>query len=102
MAISSSAIVHLALLLDDVDLDGTLLLAGDLADGLTFERGRAVYTVEAALSCQYSQAAGQTAQGVLAGSRPSPFTFQCSEPKGPTQPTVGWGKLGGICNRTKY
>ena len=42
--IGISAIAHLAPLLDYVDMDTTLLLADDLADGLTFERGRAVYT----------------------------------------------------------
>ncbi len=42
--IGISAIAHLAPLLDYVDMDTTLLLDGDLADGLTFELGCAVYT----------------------------------------------------------
>ncbi len=42
--IGISAIAHLAPLLDYVDMDTTLLLADDLADGLTFDQGRAVYT----------------------------------------------------------
>jgi len=47
--IGISAIAHLAPLLDYVDMDTTLLLADDLADGLTFERGRAIYTGQSGL-----------------------------------------------------
>ena len=42
--IGISAIAHLAPLLDYVDMDSTLLLDEDLADGLTFDQGHAVYT----------------------------------------------------------
>jgi len=47
--IGTSAIAHLAPLLDYVDMDGTLLLDEDLAIGLTFDRGRTVYTNKAGL-----------------------------------------------------
>ena len=45
----NSAIAHLAPLLDYVDMDGTLLLDEDLANGLTFDRRRTVYTNKAGL-----------------------------------------------------
>ncbi len=39
-SVGISAIAQLLPLLDDVDLDGALLLAEDIADGVTIERGR--------------------------------------------------------------
>jgi L-Ala-D/L-Glu epimerase len=42
-AIGTAAIAHLAPLADLVDMDGTLLLAGDIATGITFDKGRVIY-----------------------------------------------------------
>jgi L-Ala-D/L-Glu epimerase len=43
-SIGTAAIAHLLPLVDHVDMDGPLLLAQDLATGLTFENGRVVYS----------------------------------------------------------
>lgn len=43
-SIGSAAIAHLLPLVDHVDMDGPLLLAEDLATGLSFENGRAVFS----------------------------------------------------------
>ena len=42
-SIGTAAIAHLLPLVDHVDMDGPLLLAQDLATGLSFENGRVVY-----------------------------------------------------------
>ncbi|HYC28406.1 MAG TPA: dipeptide epimerase [Chitinophagaceae bacterium] len=43
-SIGTAAIAHLLPLVDHVDMDGPLLLAQDLATGLSFENGRVVYS----------------------------------------------------------
>lgn len=42
--IGTAAIAHLAPLLDHVDMDGPLLLAEDLAEGLKFINGKIIYS----------------------------------------------------------
>lgn len=42
-SVGTSAVAHLLPLLDYVDMDGPLLLAGDTADGITFDRGHILY-----------------------------------------------------------
>jgi L-Ala-D/L-Glu epimerase len=42
-AIGTAAIAHLAPLADFVDMDGPLLLAGDIATGITFDNGCVIY-----------------------------------------------------------
>jgi L-alanine-DL-glutamate epimerase-like enolase superfamily enzyme len=42
-SIGTAAIAHLAPLLDHVDMDGPLLLAEDVATGVTFENGKIIY-----------------------------------------------------------
>lgn len=42
-SVGTSAVAHLLPLLDYVDMDGPLLLAGDTAEGVTFDRGRIRY-----------------------------------------------------------
>lgn len=43
-SVGTAAIAHLAPLLDYVDMDGPLLLAEDIANGVTFDNGRIQYT----------------------------------------------------------
>ena len=43
-SIGTAAIAHLLPLVDHVDMDGPLLLAEDIATGLTFENAKAVLT----------------------------------------------------------
>lgn len=47
--IGTAAIAHLLPLLDHVDMDGPLLLAEDLATGISFDYGRVMYSGEAGL-----------------------------------------------------
>ena len=42
--IGTAAIAHLLPLIDHVDMDGPLLLAEDLATGISFDNGRAIYS----------------------------------------------------------
>jgi L-alanine-DL-glutamate epimerase-like enolase superfamily enzyme len=43
-SIGTAAIAQLAPLLDHVDMDGPLLLAEDIAEGVGFENGKIIYT----------------------------------------------------------
>jgi L-alanine-DL-glutamate epimerase-like enolase superfamily enzyme len=42
--IGSAAIAHLLPLLDHVDMDGPLLLAEDIATGITYSNGQIIYS----------------------------------------------------------
>ena len=42
--VGTAAIAQLAPMLDYVDMDGPLLLAEDIAEGVTFDRGKIIYT----------------------------------------------------------
>jgi L-alanine-DL-glutamate epimerase-like enolase superfamily enzyme len=42
-SVGTSAVAHLLPYLDYVDMDGPLLLAGDVADGVTFDNGKVLY-----------------------------------------------------------
>ena len=48
-SVGTAAIAQLAPLLDQVDMDGPLLLAEDIAEGVTFENGKIMYTNEPGL-----------------------------------------------------
>ena len=43
-SVGTAAIAHLAPMIDYVDMDGPLLLKEDIAEGVTFENGKIVYT----------------------------------------------------------
>jgi L-alanine-DL-glutamate epimerase-like enolase superfamily enzyme len=43
-SVGISAIAHLLPLLDYVDMDGSLLISNDPADGVTFDFGKIIYT----------------------------------------------------------
>ncbi len=47
--VGTSAVAHLLPLLDHVDMDGPLLLAEDIAAGITFDEGRIIYSNEPGL-----------------------------------------------------
>lgn len=51
-SVGTAAIAQLAPLLDYVDMDGPLLLAEDIAEGVTFDFGRIIYTDKAGLGIQ--------------------------------------------------
>jgi L-alanine-DL-glutamate epimerase-like enolase superfamily enzyme len=42
--IGTAAIAHLLPLLDHVDMDGPLLLAEDVATGITYDKGKIIYS----------------------------------------------------------
>ena len=48
-SVGTAAIAQLAPMLDHVDMDGPLLLAEDIAEGVTFDNGKIVYTEGAGL-----------------------------------------------------
>ena len=50
--IGTAAIAHLLPLIDHVDMDGPLLLAEDLATGISFDNGRAIYSNKPGLGVQ--------------------------------------------------
>ena len=43
-SVGTAAIAQLAPMIDHVDMDGPLLLAEDIASGVTFDKGKIVYT----------------------------------------------------------
>jgi L-Ala-D/L-Glu epimerase len=51
--VGSAAIGHLAPLADYLDMDGPLLLEEDVADGITFDKGRIIYTDQPGLGIHY-------------------------------------------------
>ncbi|HYF30502.1 MAG TPA: dipeptide epimerase [Chitinophagaceae bacterium] len=59
-SIGTAAIAHLLPLADHVDMDGPLLLADDLATGLWFEQGRAVYSGKPGLGVEIKVALGDS------------------------------------------
>lgn len=52
-SIGTAAIAHLLPLVDHVDMDGPLLLAQDLATGLSFKDGKVVYSSKSGLGVDY-------------------------------------------------
>jgi L-alanine-DL-glutamate epimerase-like enolase superfamily enzyme len=54
-SIGTAAIAHLLPLADHVDMDGPLLLAEDLATGLSFENGRVVYSGQPGLGVEFTR-----------------------------------------------
>jgi L-alanine-DL-glutamate epimerase-like enolase superfamily enzyme len=48
-SVGTAAIAQLAPLLDYVDMDGPLLLSEDIADGVSFDNGKIIYTASAGL-----------------------------------------------------
>jgi L-Ala-D/L-Glu epimerase len=58
-SIGTAAIAHLLPLVDHVDMDGPLLLAEDLATGLSFENGRVVYSGKPGLGVEVNGSLGQ-------------------------------------------
>jgi L-Ala-D/L-Glu epimerase len=58
-SIGTAAIAHLLPLVDHVDMDGPLLLAQDLATGLSFENGRVVYSGKPGLGVEVIESISQ-------------------------------------------
>lgn len=52
--IGSAAIAHLLPFIDQVDMDGPLLLAEDLATGIRYDKGRILYSGEPGLGIRYT------------------------------------------------
>lgn len=52
--IGSAAIAHLLPFIDQVDMDGPLLLAEDLATGISYDNGRILYSGEPGLGIRYT------------------------------------------------
>lgn len=52
--VGSAAIAHLLPLIDEVDMDGPLLLEEDLATGIDFDFGKVILSGEAGLGIQYT------------------------------------------------
>ncbi len=48
-SVGTGAIAQLAPLLDYVDMDGPLLLSEDIAEGVSFENGKIIYSTSAGL-----------------------------------------------------
>jgi L-alanine-DL-glutamate epimerase-like enolase superfamily enzyme len=58
-SIGTAAIAHLLPLVDHVDMDGPLLLAQDLATGLSFENGKVVYSGKPGLGIEVNKSISQ-------------------------------------------
>ena len=54
-SVGTAAIAQLAPMLDYVDMDGPLLLAEDIAEGMKFEFGKIIYTDSPGLGIQIEQ-----------------------------------------------
>ncbi len=52
--IGTAAIAHLGPLLDYVDMDGPLLLKEDIATGLDFKDGKAIFSGNAGLGVEFT------------------------------------------------
>ncbi len=52
--IGTAAIAHLLPLLDHVDMDGPLLLAEDIATGITYDNGKVLYSGLPGLGISFS------------------------------------------------
>ena len=53
-SVGTAAIAQLAPLLDIVDMDGPLLLSEDVADGVTFDNGKIIYTGRPGLGIEFT------------------------------------------------